>query len=219
MRRLVPGDLIECKGTKAWVIRIVSQQVYKNFSGDGKDYYVEFTDHCGKYRFWKSSEDGGKAIFRKPIYEETGVEEFESRWGILGNYSEGNGFRVPVSKVSTCESVSTGVLNLISCNYILVKEKSDYVLLHRYKDLDRLVLVEMIDRAPEIESVLKEIGMNGYHTAFRLDDYSCNESISKAVDSIISIGDGRVGFGLVLDWDRKNTNKLMFYLVKYSRRL
>lgn len=85
--------------------------------------------------------------------------------------------------------------------------------------MDRLVLVKMIDRAPEIKSVLKESGINGYHTAFRLDDYSCNENISKAVDSIISIGDCRVGFGLVLDWDRKNTNKMMFYLVKYSRRL
>lgn len=160
-----------------------------------------------------------KLFFVSQYMKKLVLRNFESRWGILGNYSEGNGFRVPVSKVSTCESVSTGVLNLISCNYILVKEKSDYVLLHRYKDLDRLVLVEMIDRAPEIESVLKEIGMNGYHTAFRLDDYSCNESISKAVDSIISIGDGKVGFGLVLDWDRKNTNKMMFYLVKYSRRL
>ena len=65
-RRLHVGDIIVCKGSKITIGKVLSQDAFSGHSGHPglstreQGYYdIEFEDKKGKYRHWKSYEDGG----------------------------------------------------------------------------------------------------------------------------------------------------------------
>lgn len=60
-RKLVPGDTIVVRGTRAVIKDILSQDVF------GTDIYIEFIDDKGNYRNWKSSLDGGTVIYKESL--------------------------------------------------------------------------------------------------------------------------------------------------------
>lgn len=57
-QEIQPGDIIECKGLKVVVSKILYQNNFDN------QYILEFEDTNGNYRSWKQHVDGGK-IYRK----------------------------------------------------------------------------------------------------------------------------------------------------------
>ena len=59
VKELKVGDSIICKGVKATIGNILSQQIYNACDLSCKCIDIEFEDTYGNYRNWKSEVDGG----------------------------------------------------------------------------------------------------------------------------------------------------------------
>lgn len=64
-RSLEVGDTIVCKGVKATIKEIISQDAYIPSGESGYCIDIEFRDTNGKYRNWKSYIDGGSVVYKK----------------------------------------------------------------------------------------------------------------------------------------------------------
>lgn len=71
-RKLVPGDTVVVKGTRAVIKDIHDQHVF----GDEID--IEFTDDKGVLRNWKSAQDGGTVIYKEQLKESIEKAEIET---------------------------------------------------------------------------------------------------------------------------------------------
>lgn len=61
------GDYIICKGSKVKIGEILSQDFYPCYYTPERSYIdIEFRDTKGKYRHWKSTQDGGTIEYADP---------------------------------------------------------------------------------------------------------------------------------------------------------
>ena len=61
------GDYIICKGNKVKIGEVLSQDFYLSYYNPERSYIdIEFRDTKGKYRHWKSTQDGGTIEYADP---------------------------------------------------------------------------------------------------------------------------------------------------------
>lgn len=61
------GDYIICKGSKVKIGEVLSQDFYLSHYNPERSYIdIEFRDAKGKYRHWKSTQDGGTIEYTDP---------------------------------------------------------------------------------------------------------------------------------------------------------
>lgn len=72
-RKVMPGDVISCKGNSWRVKEVLSQDVYKDedsgkYGIEDRSYIdLEFKDTNGGYHHWKSNIDSGTVLYKEEV--------------------------------------------------------------------------------------------------------------------------------------------------------
>lgn len=121
-RKLDIGDVIECRGTKAKIAKIISQDAFIPKKDVLLDPHIdiEFEDTNGKYRRWRSELDGGKIHYSRDII----INAIKN--GVLAEFYEPQIglFNIPFSDVTS--DISNAILTLLENGFGLVCTRDEY---------------------------------------------------------------------------------------------
>lgn len=180
-KKLDIGDVIECRGTKAKIAKIISQDAFIPKEGGNVPPYIdiEFEDTNGKYRRWRSELDGGKVYYTKNILINT------IKHGVLAEFYEPQIglFNIPLSDITT--DVSEAILTLLKNGFGLSCARDEYDFYTVFCLEDSCSRYRKICKCREfLQDSLYSKGYS-YMEYISIDEYADDEELQGVVDSIL----------------------------------